>query len=299
MDDYEAKLKDLEQQKAEADAQIIAARSALGVAASTPVLMEVNMKEIESQVAAAQDAVEGSHVSVVRAQDATAKAKVDSQTEEVTRAAVAAASAAAASAAAIATAHALAQQVLSEPPKPLERIEQDELIGKTPDEYRVEKRMRINLEDIENAMKNHPSVKDCVAFGTVRPKDLPVDEIYIPEVHCAVKARKGARMSPGWLRLHAQTMLPATLIPSKFYLVETFPPTRSALAECPNIEEAFGKKRPKANEIKPPSWVPNVMKKSSKSGATSKSEGGEGMSKSKSKAGKKEDSKDEGVAAPA
>ncbi len=43
------------------------------------------------------------------------------------------------------------------------------------------------------------------------------DKRYGNEVFCCVLPRKGARVSEPWLKLHAQSVLPASFVPKKFY----------------------------------------------------------------------------------
>uniref|UniRef100_A0A7S0BR26 Uncharacterized protein n=1 Tax=Rhodosorus marinus TaxID=101924 RepID=A0A7S0BR26_9RHOD len=65
-------------------------------------------------------------------------------------------------------------------------------------------------------MVMHPAVEGCIAYTVDNPKG-GVD------IHSHVVLAKGARCSEEWLRLHAQTKLPAALVPTGFASVSLIP----------------------------------------------------------------------------
>jgi len=255
LEEMKKRLAEMELEKKIADEEAVSARTVTGVAASSPILMEVNMKEIENNVMSAADAAEASNVSMTRATGAMADSKETGNPDETTQYALEAAAAAMqAAASAQAVAEFTRSVVKAAPPKP-EIIEEEKLVGKTPDEYKVEKRVRVNFEEIENAMRNHPGVKNAMAYGS---KTDPNEEYQAAVICVAVQPKRGARCSQGWLRLHAQSVLPAHLVPSRYYVVDRFPEYRHELAECENPEVTFLNARKRHTKVNAPQWSPPV-----------------------------------------
>eukprot|EP00178_Gracilaria_changii_P004936 TRINITY_DN17_c0_g2_i10.p1 TRINITY_DN17_c0_g2~~TRINITY_DN17_c0_g2_i10.p1 ORF type:complete len:913 (-),score=197.53 TRINITY_DN17_c0_g2_i10:5415-8153(-) len=116
----------------------------------------------------------------------------------------------------------------------------------------LQKTIMVSLEDVDQAMRAHTAIKSARAFG--RP-----DARYGAEVFCAVKAKKGARVSEPWLMLHAQSMLPAAFVPKKFFFKEDLrnDEDRSALSNDQSLK-GIAELSGFANEkiIKSPTWIP-------------------------------------------
>ncbi|KAJ8904022.1 hypothetical protein NDN08_000552 [Rhodosorus marinus] len=96
----------------------------------------------------------------------------------------------------------------------------------------VEKRVRVEMADIERTMAMHPSVEKAVAF--------PVsDGSSAPEIAVAVKTKPGARVTDKWLKVHAQSILPTIAVPSKWYSISEIPvgATREDIASSNELVE--------------------------------------------------------------
>ena len=74
----------------------------------------------------------------------------------------------------------------------------------------VQKTVLVSPDDVKKAMNMHPGVAMSRAFG--RP-----DKRYGMEVSCAINPKSGARVSEPWLKLHAQTVLPAAFVPKQLF----------------------------------------------------------------------------------
>lgn len=119
----------------------------------------------------------------------------------------------------------------------------------------VQKTVLVSLEEIEEAMLKHPAVATARAFG--RP-----DERYGTEVFCAINPLKGARVSEPWLKLHAQSVLPAAFVPKKFFYKGdlTGVEDRAALASDTGLQRmaAYGGFGGGTKTIQSPSWSPKT-----------------------------------------
>jgi acyl-CoA synthetase (AMP-forming)/AMP-acid ligase II/archaellum component FlaC len=102
----------------------------------------------------------------------------------------------------------------------------------TGDQGSLTKTVRVALDDVEAAMRNHPAVLHARAFGRK-------DRRFGAEVFCAIVPKKGARVSEPWLKLHAQSVLPAPMVPKKFYYLDELPMhmSRRELAESPLLKD--------------------------------------------------------------
>lgn len=114
----------------------------------------------------------------------------------------------------------------------------------------LQKTVLVSLDDVEEAMKLHPAVETARAFG--RP-----DAKFGNEVFCAIVPGKGARISEPWLKLHAQSVLPAAFVPKKFFFRENLSPDsdRAELAqdkELKRISHLSGYSTTKL--VKRPTW---------------------------------------------
>ena len=117
------------------------------------------------------------------------------------------------------------------------------------------------LNEVENAIQSHPSIDIARAFR--RP-----DRKHGWDVYCVVRLKDGARISEPWLKLHAQSMLPVTYVPKRFYLKEDLAEDEDSIAlsskrDLEHISSASGYTRERY--VKPPAWVPLFRRKSSNS----------------------------------
>lgn len=166
----------------------------------TPQLLSINMDAIEAAVIAAAASAEGSAASTAEAFKAAEAAKKAAEMSE--------------------RASQSSQQAIRAipPPIPHPAVVVEEVPEVAPrdvslaafDAQSVTKVIKVSLDDIEAVMRQHPAVAAVRAFGKA-------DTRYGYDVYCAVVAKKGARLSEAWLKLHAQSMLPATMVPRKFF----------------------------------------------------------------------------------
>lgn len=107
-----------------------------------------------------------------------------------------------------------------------------EVKASTGDQGALTKTVRVPLDDVETAMKNHPAVDVAKAFGRK-------DKRFGAEVFCAIVPKRGARVSEPWLKLHAQSVLPAPMVPKKFYYMTEMPEgiTRRELSESSLLQD--------------------------------------------------------------
>jgi acyl-CoA synthetase (AMP-forming)/AMP-acid ligase II len=120
------------------------------------------------------------------------------------------------------------------------------------DPNNVQKTVVVSLDEIEEAMKMHPSVGTCRAFGRPDPR-------YGNEVYCAVLPKKGARLSEPWLKLHAQSVLPAACVPKKFFYREdvTNETERKSLTQDNDLKRiSFLSGYSTTKVVKSPAWSP-------------------------------------------
>lgn len=110
----------------------------------------------------------------------------------------------------------------------------------------------VSLDEVETAVRLHPSVDRARAFG--RP-----DRKHGMEVFCAIAPKPGARVSEPWLKLHAQSVLPAACVPRRFYYVEDLQEehSRGELAEHPKLQRVSAITGYTSSKIiKSPTWMP-------------------------------------------
>jgi hypothetical protein len=102
----------------------------------------------------------------------------------------------------------------------------------TGDQGALTKTVRVALDDVETALRSHPAVAHARAFGRK-------DKRYGAEVFCAIVPKRGARVSEPWLKLHAQSLLPITFVPKKFYYLDELPVgmSRRELSESPLLKD--------------------------------------------------------------
>lgn len=131
-----------------------------------------------------------------------------------------------------------------------------EVKASTGDQGALTKTVRVPLDDVEKAIKEHPAVDKAKAFGRK-------DKRFGTEVFCAIVPKKGARVSEPWLKLHAQSMLPAQMVPKKFYYMSAIPDgmTRRELSESnllQDLSEFSGYSEVK--HVKGPQWKPKARR---------------------------------------
>ena len=119
----------------------------------------------------------------------------------------------------------------------------------------VQKTVMVSLEEVEQAIRLHPAIESARAFGRPDPR-------YGVEVYCAVKPKRGARLSEPWLKLHAQSLLPAAFVPKKFFYKEGLrnEDDRAGLStdeSLKRISELSGYSSTKT--IKGPAWSPQQL----------------------------------------
>lgn len=132
-----------------------------------------------------------------------------------------------------------------------------ELKASTGDQGALTKTVKVPLDDVEKAMKSHPSVEHARAFGRK-------DKRFGAEVYCAIVPKRGARVSEAWLKLHAQSVLPAPMVPKKFYYMSKLPEdmTRRQLSESnllQDLSEFSGCSEVK--NISGPRWKPKSKRR--------------------------------------
>eukprot|EP00178_Gracilaria_changii_P008538 TRINITY_DN2586_c0_g1_i1.p1 TRINITY_DN2586_c0_g1~~TRINITY_DN2586_c0_g1_i1.p1 ORF type:complete len:874 (-),score=243.25 TRINITY_DN2586_c0_g1_i1:3377-5998(-) len=132
-----------------------------------------------------------------------------------------------------------------------------EVKASTGDQGALTKTVRVALDDVESAMKNHPAVEVAKAFGRK-------DKRFGAEVFCAIVPKRGARVSEPWLKLHAQSVLPAPMVPKKFYYMTQMPAgiSRRELAESPLLQDLS--QFPGYSEVKHvkgPQWKPKAKRR--------------------------------------
>lgn len=136
-------------------------------------------------------------------------------------------------------------------------VETSPSVVEVADPNAVQKTVLVSLDDVEEAMKVHPSVETARAFG--RP-----DKKYGMEVFCAIKPKAGARVSEPWLKLHAQTVLAAAFVPKQFFYKEdlTEDAERAALSKDNNLKRMseYAGFKSSSKKVRQPEWTPTQAK---------------------------------------
>lgn len=132
-----------------------------------------------------------------------------------------------------------------------------EVKASTGDQGALTKTVKVSLDEVEKAMRNHPAVCRAKAFGRK-------DKRFGAEVYCAIEPKRGARVSEPWLKLHAQSVLPAPMVPKKFYYMSKIPDgiTRKELSESSmlqDLSEFSGFSEIK--HVKGPQWKPKPKRR--------------------------------------
>lgn len=132
-----------------------------------------------------------------------------------------------------------------------------EVKASTGDQGALTKTVKVSLDEVEKAMKTHPAVLQAKAFGRK-------DKRFGAEVYCAIEPKRGARVSEPWLKLHAQSVLPAPMVPKKFYYMSKIPEgvSRKDLSESnllQDLSEFSGYSEIK--HVKGPQWKPKQKRR--------------------------------------
>lgn len=132
-----------------------------------------------------------------------------------------------------------------------------EVKASTGDQGALTKTVRVPLDDVEAAMRKHPAVEVARAFGRK-------DKRFGAEVFCAIVPKRGARVSETWLKLYAQSALPAPMVPKRFYYIEKLPTgmSRRELSESPLLQDLGS--FPGCSEVKHvkgPQWKPKSKRR--------------------------------------
>lgn len=164
-----------------------------------PVLMQVDMTEVEAAVQAASYAEQESAQALLEA----TKLAQDARTY----------------------ANGIPLTIKQHEKQPQLQIKNSSSSSSTDLEYIV-KRVSVNLDEVERVISASSYVSVCRAFGLPDPK-------YGNEVFCAVVPRKNVKVSEPMLFIHAQKYLPSAMVPKRFYFVTELPAgiTRKALAD--------------------------------------------------------------------
>lgn len=217
------------------------AANALAMAARSDAnpTIQVNMEEINAAVAAASQAAEES----------------SKNTKEAANSAKLAAEAAEKAAA--------AQIVVKEEKEKEPEMDLNAPKVEVNDPNNVQKTVTVSLDEIEEAMLMHPAVGVCRAFGRPDPR-------YGNEVYCAIVPKKGARLSEPWLKLHAQSVMPAACVPKKFFYFADLQPDSerkelSLNTDLKRISHLSGYSSTKV--VKSPAWIPANDQSSKKAAA--------------------------------
>lgn len=207
-----AELEDMKRRVAEAEAE--AERAATGGLGENGQVVDVRMEELEAAVMAAAASAESSA----------------SNTREAVKAAKEVADAAYGT----------------------NQSQPVEVKASTGDQGALTKTVRVPLDDVEAAMRNHPAVELAKAFGRK-------DRRFGAEVFCAIVPKRGARVSETWLKLFAQSALPAPMVPKKFYYIEKLPEgiSRRELSESPLLQDLSSFSGfSEVKHVKGPQWKP-------------------------------------------
>jgi amino acid adenylation domain-containing protein len=89
-----------------------------------------------------------------------------------------------------------------------------EIVGRLDDQLKI-RGVRVDPTEIRAALERHEEVKQCEVVGITGPKGMELVAFVIPSVSPGPEARA--------LREHLARLVPSSLIPSKFYSLNSFP----------------------------------------------------------------------------
>lgn len=193
---HESQMASLRGQLQQAQQRCVAANDAQQLIAVEPVLMQVDMTEVEAAVQAASYAEQESAQALEEARQVAEQARIASGVTIPSSV----------------RDHALQSRA-------------DDAMYDADHEY-ILKKVCVNLDEVERVINASTYVHVCRAFGLPDPK-------YGNEVFCAVVPKKHVKVSEPMLFIHAQKYLPTAMVPKRFYFVPELPLgiTRKALAD--------------------------------------------------------------------
>lgn len=193
---HDAQMDSLRGQLHNAQQRCIAVNDTQQLIAVEPVLMQVDMSEVEAAVQAASFAEQESAQALEEARQVAEQARITSG---------------------ITISSSIRDHVLQN--------RTDDIMYDADHEY-ILKKVCVNLDEVERVINTCTYVYVCRAFGLPDPK-------YGNEVFCAVVPKKHVKVSEPMLFIHAQKYLPTAMVPKRFYFVPELPLgiTRKALAD--------------------------------------------------------------------
>ncbi|KAJ8905908.1 hypothetical protein NDN08_002410 [Rhodosorus marinus] len=210
------RVEDGKARRAELEQEALVLREDAYRIASTPQFTEYNLEAIEKVLLEANAA--GDDSAALKAQTRGLHSGAEKAHDNTKSLAVAAAGASTLAVASATMATQMKEDAGARAPAPTETVYR--AAGLDLDDFDdpdvVTKEIMIDLDEVEDAMVMHPAVEDCIAYTVDNPKG-GVD------IHSRVVLAKGARCSEEWLRLHAQTKLPAALVPTGYAAVSSIP----------------------------------------------------------------------------
>ncbi len=105
---------------------------------------------------------------------------------------------------------------------------------------------RIELAEVEAAMRTHPAVADCVAALADRPESHA-------RLIAFLVAEDGSRISHEEIRSHLAASLPDYMIPSAFHTLGQLPATANGKIDAQALQAAIGQADSRGKPVKPPS----------------------------------------------
>lgn len=181
---------------------------------SAPMMVELKMDEADAAAIAAAVSAEEANQNSQRAMERTMGITAMAE-EAALRAEEATAKATAAATDCDAATTLVRDTELSAPP--VKETIVHEVLAAAPENLNsVERRLRVEMDEVDRAMVSHPSVEKAMAFPVSDHKggyDIAV----------AITTRPGAKVTDTWLKLHAQSVLPALAVPNKWYWMRDIP----------------------------------------------------------------------------
>mmetsp|Transcript_11304 Transcript_11304/g.34595 ORF Transcript_11304/g.34595 Transcript_11304/m.34595 type:complete len:949 (+) Transcript_11304:176-3022(+) len=214
MDELSVRINQLNREIGQLSEANFIAKSAALSGQSAPMMIELTMDEADAAaIAAAASAEEANQSAKTATQRALA---ISSMAEEAAVMAKEAATKASETAARCNEAANIAHEAgLLLPPK--KETEVHEVLAAAPENLNsIERRLRVDMEDVDKAMMLHPAVEKAVAFP------IP-DSKAGYDIAVAVKTKPGAKVTDTWLKLHAQSILPALAVPNRWYWIPDIP----------------------------------------------------------------------------
>lgn len=181
---------------------------------SAPEMVELKMDEADAAAIAAAAAAEEANQNSMRAMERALE--ISAMAERAAKLAEEAAAKATEAATNCETVNVMAKEAGLLVPPVKETIVHEVLAAAPENLDSVERRLRVDMEEVDQAMATHPSIEKAMAFPVPNHKagfDIAV----------ALTTRPGAKVTDTWLKLHAQSLLPALAVPSKWYWIREIP----------------------------------------------------------------------------